>query len=210
MKLLFQILIMGLFSMLFGCGREQQKNQNANSQQLYEITSRTDTSEGFSDIFLSIISEIKIDTSHIYIGQGLYKSKTVGLKLEIKSNLPAGITSSGEINMKGGLVRDAVKLFSVGQESDNLVFALAQLYNEPSYSRFTKDVLTPTLFSLNHQEVHLNKPGYYKFKLFFNDESDDEKKYAEMFLNVNTDERIIELHEKDTDYRKPLLNTFTN
>ena len=200
---------MGLFSILFGCGHGQEKSQNTNSKQLYEITSRTDTSEGFSDIFLSITNDTKTDTSHIYIGQGLYKNKTVGLKLEIKSNLPAGISSSGVLNTKDGVVWNAVKFISVGQESDNLVFALAQLYNKPSYSLFTKDVLTPTLFSLNQQAVHLDKPGYYKFKLFFNDTSEDENKYAEMFLNINTEERINELHEKDHDYRRPLLNTFT-
>ena len=129
--------------------------------------------------------------------------------MEIRSNLPAGITSSGELNSKGGVVWNGVKLISVGQESDNLVSALAELYNEPAGNVFTKDVLSPTLFSLNEQNVDLDKPGYYKFKLFFNDDSDDENKYAEMFLNVNTDEGIIELHEKDYDYRKPLLNTFT-
>ncbi len=209
MKLLFQTLIMGLFSMLFGCGDRQEKNIDTNSKQLYEITSRTDTSEGFSDIFISITSETKTDTSHIYIGQGLYQNKTVGLKVEVKSNLPAGISSSGELNSKGGAVWNAVKFISIGQESNNIVFALSQLYNEPSDSLFTKEVLTPTLFSLNQQNVHLDKPGNYKFKLFFNDTSDDENKYAEMFLNINTDERIIELHEKDHDYRKPLLNTFT-
>jgi hypothetical protein len=209
MKLLFQTLTMGLFSLLFGCGHGQEKNQNNNSKQLYEITSRTDTSEGFSDIFLSITTDTKTDTSHIYIGHGLYKNKTVGLKLEVKSNLPAGITSSGELNSKSGVVWNAVKFISIGQESNNLVFALAQLYNEPAETEFTKDVLAPTLFSLNQQDVHFDKPGYYKFKLFFNDTSDDENKYAEMFLNINTDEGIIELHEKDHEYRKPLLNTFT-
>ena len=209
MKLLFQTLIMGLFSMLFGCGHGQQKSPNGNAKQLYEITSRTDTSEGFSDIFLSITNEVKTETSHIYIGQGLYKNKTVGLKVEIKSNLPAGITSNGELNPKGGVVWNAVRLISIGQESDSLVSALAELYSEPAETVFTKDVLTPTMFSLNQQDVQLDKPGYYKFKLFFNDESDDENKYAEMFLNINTEERIIELHEKDHDYRKPLLNTFT-
>jgi hypothetical protein len=209
MKLHFQIITMGLFSMLFGCRHGQEKNQKLNSKQLYEITSRTDTSEGFSDIFLTITSDTKTDTSHIYIGQGLYNNKTVGLKLDIRSNLPAGIASNGELNPNGGAVWNAVKFISIGQESNNLVFALAQLYNEPAERVFTKDVLTPTLFSLNQQDVNLDKPGYYKFKLFFNDESDDENKYAEMFLNINTEEQIIELHEKDHDYRKPLLNTFT-
>jgi hypothetical protein len=209
MKLLFQILIMGLLSILFGCGHAGDKSQSNRSKQLYEITSRTDTSEGFRDLFFSITSDTKTDTSHIYIGQGLYKNKTVGLKIEVKSPLPAGITSSGELNSKGGVVWNAVKFISTGKESDNLVFAIAQIYNEPAENVFTKEVLSPTLFSLNQEDVDLDKLGYYKFKLFFNDNSDDENKYAEMFLNVNTEERIIELREKDQGYRKGLLHTLT-
>ncbi|HUZ59110.1 MAG TPA: hypothetical protein VMU83_10035 [Hanamia sp.] len=173
------------------CGGGQQRNQNENSKTLNDITSRT-------------------DTSHIYIGQGLYKNKTVGLKFEVNSNIPAGITSNGEINSKSGFVRNAVKFISIGQESDSLLSALSQLYNEPSKNVFTKKILTPTLFSLNQQDVDLDKTSYYKFKLFFNDDSEDEDSYAEIFFNINTGEKIIELHEKDKDYRKPLLKTFTD
>lgn len=204
MKPVFQILIMGIFSSLFSCSHKQNKSPG----KLYDITSRTDTSEGFSDIFLSITSDIKTDTSHIYTGQGLYKQKKVGLKFEVPLNIPAGITSTGEINAKSGFVRYGVKFIPNGKESDNLLFALAQLYNEPPKNAFTKKILTPTLFSLNQQNADLDKTGYYKFKLFFNDDSEDENSYAELFFNINTEEEIIELHEKDLDYRKPLLKVF--
>ena len=209
MKLLLPTFIAGLLSILFSCRHKQESKYNQTSTMLYDITSRTDTSEGFSDIFLSITNETKTDISHVYIGEGLYNNKTVGLKFEVKSNLRAGITSNGDLDPKSGIARNAIKFISIGQASDNLVVALAQLYDEPARKVFTKEVLMPTVFSLNQQDVHLDQPGYYKFKLFFNDDSEDEDKYAEMFFNINTSERIIELHEKDLDYRKPLLNVFT-
>ena len=199
---------MGLFSTLFGCGQNNDKNQQTNSPKLTDITSRTDTSEGFSDIFLTITSSSKTDTTHIYIGQGVYKSKLVGLKFEINSRLPFGITSDGKINSNGGFVRKGVKFISIGQESDELINALSDLYKEPTRKPFSKKTISATVFSLNQQDADFDTNGYYKFKLFFNDDG-DENTYAEMFFNINTTEKIVELHEKDHDYRKTLLKAFT-
>jgi hypothetical protein len=41
-------------------------------------------------------------------------------------------------------------------------------------------------------------------KLFFNSESSEER-YAEVFLNTDVPGRMIQFHEKDMDYRQPLL-----
>ncbi len=40
-------------------------------------------------------------------------------------------------------------------------------------------------------------------KLFF--ENEDPDRYAEVFVNVIASEHRIEWHEKDPDYREPLL-----
>jgi hypothetical protein len=208
MKLLIQIIAMGLFSTLFGCGQNNNKNQQPSSQKLADITSRTDTREGFSDIFLTITSRNNTDSTNIYVGQGLYKNKPVGLKFEVNSKLPFGITPGGEINSKGGFVTNGIKFISIGQESDELINALSELYNEPLKKTFSKKTISATVFSLNKKDTDFSKNDYYKFKLFFNDDG-DENTYAEMFFNINTNEQIIELHEKDHGYRKPLLKAFT-
>ena len=208
MKYLKLIFAMGLLSTLFGCGQDNNKKQHTSDLILEEITSRTDTSEGFSDIFLKITSDLKSDTAHIYIAKGLYKNKTVGLQFIVKSNMPNGITAEGEMNSKDGFIRNAIKIISIGQESDELVKALSELYEIPNKNLFTKTTLVTTAFSLNQTIADLNKPGYYKFKLFFNEDS-DEVSYAELFFNINTNEKTIELHEKDNDYRKPLVKVFT-
>jgi hypothetical protein len=208
MNFLTPIFAMGLLSTLFGCGQDNNKKQNTSEIKLEEITSRTDTSEGFSDIFLKITSDVKSDTAHTYVAKGLYKNKTVGLQFEVKSKMPNGITAEGEMNSKDGFIRKAVKIISIGQESDELIKALSELYEIPLQKLFTKAKLVTTAFSLNQKVADLDKPDYYKFKLFFNEDSDEDS-YAELFFNINTNEKIIELHEKDNDYRKPLIKTLT-
>ena len=199
---------MGLSSALLGCGQNNNIEQNTSSLKLEDITSRTDTSEGFSDIFLTITSDLKTDTSHIYIGKGLYKGKTVGLEFELISNIPYGITFDGEVNSKSGFLRNGVIFTSIGQETDDLLKALAELYNVRTEKTFSKNKILATVFSLNQKEANLDKGDYYKFKLFFNEDGDEES-YGELYLNLNTTEKIIELHEKDAEYRKPLIKVLT-
>jgi len=206
MKHLKTIIIMGFFATLFGCG-QTNKSETKEIIKLEEITSRTDTSEGFSDIFLSIESDTKTDSSHIYVAKGLYKGKTVGLQFEVKSNMENGLTPDGEMNSQGGFTKNAIKTNSIGKESDELVKALGELYSFPTTKSFTKQTITSTAFSLNQKIADLDKSDYYKFKLFFEDDNED--LYSELFFNINTTEKIIELHEKDQEYRHPLIKVFT-
>ena len=194
---------MGLFSFLFGC-----KDNNTKAQQtdkLVDITSRLDVAEGWSDIFLYITADTKTDTTHIYIAKGLYKGKTVGLQIEVSSKIGAGIVG-GQMDSKG-MVAKGVRLKSIGQESDEFVKALADLYKFPTTKSFSKQIIAATTFSLNEKSADLDKKDFYKFKLFF--EEGDENLYSEIFLNINTDKREIEIHEKDESYREPIIKVWT-
>lgn len=42
-----------------------------------------------------------------------------------------------------------------------------------------------------------------KLKLFFH--SDIESRYAEVFLNIDLPERLVQFHEKDQEYRKNVI-----
>lgn len=208
-KQLTAIILMGFFSFLFGCknnGSNAQTN-NSDNTKIEEITSRIDPEEGWSDIFLKITEDTKTDISHIYIAKGLYKNKTVGLQIEVSSKIGAGIID-GKPDGKAGFVANAVQLKSIGQESDELVKALAELYKQPTNKSFTKQTISATAFSLNEKSVNLDKNDYYKLKLFFAE--DDENLYSEIFLNINTDKREIEIHEKDEEYREPIIKVWTN
>ena len=200
------LIIMGLLSFLFGCNNKEQKSTSTNMK-LEEINSRFDPEEGWSDIFLKITEDTKTDTSHIYVAKGLYKNRTVGLQIEINSKIGAGIVN-GEIDGKVGFVKNAVHLKSLGKESDELVKALSELYKYPTNKGFTKQTISTTAFSLNEKAVDLEKKDYYKLKLFFSEE--DENLYSEIFLNINTKKEEIEIHEKDEEYREPIIKVWTN
>jgi len=207
-KQLTAIILMGLFSFLFGCKNNDSNAQtnNSDNNKIEEITSRIDPEEGWSDIFLKIIEDTKTDTSHIYIAKGLYKNKAVGLQIEVSSKIGPGIVD-GKPDGGAGFVSNAVQLKSIGQESDELVKALADLYKQPTDKGFTKQTISATAFSLTEKSVNLEKKDYYKLKLFFAE--DDENLYSEIFLNINTDKREIELHEKDEGYREPIIKVWT-
>lgn len=207
-KQLTAIILMGLFSFLFSCKNNDNyelKNKSDNTE-IEEITSRIDPKEGWIDIFLKITKDTKTDTSHIYIAKGLYKNKTVGLQIEVSSKIGAGIID-GKPDGKSGFVANAVQLKSIGNESDELVKALAELYKKPITKGFTKQIISTTVFSLNEKSVNLEINDYYKLKLFF--EEDDENLYSEIFLNINTEKREIEIHEKDEEYREPIIKVWT-
>ncbi|MGS2761839.1 hypothetical protein [Sinomicrobium sp. M5D2P9] len=201
------IILMALFSFLFGCKNINNNAQASNNTIFEEIASRIGPKEGFVDIFLKIIEDAKTDTSHIYIAKGLYKNKTVGLQIEVSSEISAGIIED-EIASKNRFILNGVQLKSIGQESDELVRALAELYEQPTDKEFTEKVVSATAFSLNDKSVNLDKSDYYKLKLFF--EENDENLYSEIYLNINTDKREIELQEKDEEYREPIIKVWTN
>jgi len=199
---------MGFFSFLFSCKNNNSNPQTNNSdvKKLKDITSRIDPAEGWIDIFLKITEDTKTDTSHIYIVKGLYKDKIVGLKIEVNSNIGAGIVND-ELDGENGFVSNAVRLNSIGQESDELVKALAELYGQPTNKSFTKQVISTTAFSLNEKNVNLDNKDYYKLKLFFAEDNED--LYSEIYLNINTRKQEIEIHEKDEEYREPLIKVWT-
>ncbi len=173
-----------------------------NEIRLEDMSSRLDVSEGWVDVFLKMLSEVKTEHSYIYEVQGLYKGKKVGFQLELNAHIAAGIID-GRPNPHGAFVSDAVKLTSLGQMSNDFIKALAELYGVPCENDFTTSTLSSTVYSLNSKAVDLEKPDIYRLKVFLKDPKDE--LYSELFLNINTDKREIELHEKDKSYRETII-----
>lgn len=192
---------MGILSTLFGCGKSESKIK------LEEITSRADLSEGFNDVYLKIVEETKIDSKIIYVAKGLYKNEVVGVKFEVKSDMPIGIKSDGDLDAENGFINNPLKIVSIGIESDNFIKALSELYGFPSSKKFTTHEIFISAYSLNQIKPNFEKKGNYKFKLFFEEENED--LYCELFFNINTNTKFIEFLEKDEAYRKPLIEVLT-
>ena len=199
---------MGLFSVLFGCRGDKSKAQEPTEGKaitLEEITARIDTAEGWSDIFLKITSDVKTSTTHVYEAKGLHKGKLVGLRCEVRSDIKAGLGKRKPT--QAGFVSHGVVLGSLGEESDELIKALAELYGQPAPVAFAQGRITTTAFSLNEIPVDLDGKALYKLKLFFAE--NNEELYSELFLNIDTEKREIELAEKDESYREALIKVLS-
>lgn len=61
-------------------------------------------------------------------------------------------------------------------------------------------------FSLNESPVDLEAREHYKFKMFFQDDNED--LYCEIFCNIDLAGNVIELHEKDEEYRENIIKNF--
>ncbi len=197
---------MALFPFLLSCESNHSSHAANDSTSLEDINARINPEDGWNDIFLKIVKDQKTDSSHIYTVKGLYKEQTVGLQIEVNSSIGAGIVD-GKPNVNSGIARQSVHIRSMGAESDAFVKALAELYGHPTTKAFRQQPLSVTAFSLNETPVNLDKDGYYKLKLFL--EEYDEDLYSEIFLNINTEKKEIEINEKDWEYRRPIIELLT-
>ena len=194
---------MGLFSTIFGCNKTKNIDSN-----LPEILSVQNQEEGFEDISLKIVETNKQGNTFTYLAKGKYENKIVGLKISIQNNLKAGINKAGEIDGTA-FNKDGISLQSIGQESDNFLHALSKIYGINSNAKFSSKIIKSTTFPLNNNIADLNKSEYYKFKVFFNDQEEENEKYAEIFININLQQNFIEFNEKDNEYRANIIKTFS-
>ncbi len=98
-----------------------------------------------------------------------------------------------------------------GPESDRFVSLLRHIYSLPA-----PDGPAAMLDNISVQVVGLNSdPSKAKdigarMKMFFHYESEDGQRYAEVFTNINIEKGVLEFHEKDNEYRLPLVRAFCN
>ena len=172
-------------------------SQNNN---LIKLTSKAE--EGWKDLVFSITKKEKLENGFWSLTcKADYNNVIVGLKIKIKDGIPAGIINN-EME-KASFTKQGVELLSIGKESDNLIKAISELYEQPKKLKFTSNKLSLTVFPLNQEKAVLEN-GQFKFKLFF-DEKHEQNLYSEIFLNINLKNGIIELNEKDEEYRMNIV-----
>lgn len=189
---------MGILSWLFGCSQTEKNVSN-----LQEITSRFDPEEGWHDVFLKIVSTKSTDSTKIYVCKGLHKGKIVGPQVEVRTDIKAGISPTSEAI---GFKKNAIRLSSIGKESDEFIRVLSELYGKTTTKSFIPNTYWLTVFSINQKPVDLDKKDYYHLKVFFDQ---NENTYSELFLNINTSKGEIELNEKDEAYREGVITHLT-
>lgn len=170
-----------------------------NEDDLPESLVQDEEAGGFVDLDLRLVRlDVRLDGTFLAEGRGRHGGRTFGFGLQLDAEWKA--TPIGESDSffywGSGTVR------SIGRESDVLLATLAGLY----------DVFVPTVPMrletrvavvglANDPRLLPDRPTH--MKLFF--ESDEPDRYAEVYVNVIAQEQRIELHEKDPEYRKPLL-----
>ncbi|MDF2524170.1 MAG: hypothetical protein K0R31_1811 [Clostridiales bacterium] len=154
---------------------------------------------------------------------GAFKNNMLGFNLLLAQELLSG---SGEQD-NGSLFTfygQAVEINSIGKSSDWFIDALHELYVIPDDGLWRsaldkvvrmwrekvirkknamKEQLRFSAVSLGGRENDVNR-----FKLFY-DEENKKGMYFEFFIHINLESKILELNEKDTDYRRAMLKAFS-
>lgn len=178
----------------FGCSTKDKEVKEGEPQndskhiELHQITLNRDKKDFVDLTFQIISSESKGDIQNFII-KGKYKESTVGLKVSVNTT------------KEKGFIMDGVHVSSVGEESNNFIKALSELYDEDNINVQMKDEVIFTNYVLEKTRTSR------KYKLFFDNGKENE--YAEIYLNINLNDNLIEINEKDLEYRKPILKAFS-
>jgi hypothetical protein len=94
---------------------------------------------------------------------------------------------------------------NVGENSENFLKGLANLYGIPVYPCTSRKISARVVGLGNDPKEMATKDTNMKF--FFNSDSEDDGLYSEVFVNVNISKRWLQFHEKDAEYREPLIRS---
>ena len=171
---------------------------------LPDVRMNTDLEENFADLVFKIVEKNEDGAHHFFTVMGTYKGAVLGFKVGLPTLMGKGIDNTGVL-VGSSLVHAGAGFYSIGPATVTFLEVMASLYGLKKSTVFIPASPTATIFPLNQFQTDLNTPGIYKLKLFFNDNTD---KYAELYLNVDLENDLLELNEKDPAYRSNLLNSF--
>jgi hypothetical protein len=97
------------------------------------------------------------------------------------------------------------KFINTGKYSENFLKLLSVYYGVTGTSYNNKEVDTLIVGLVNDPTLMATQKTDMKF--IFNSDSENAELYSEVYINVNLSERILEFHEKDPEYRGPLIRS---
>jgi hypothetical protein len=155
--------------------------------------------EGFIDLDIPLtdLSEDE-DGSFRLTVRGILESRPVGFCILIQPGWKAVPLEEHEVTNYWG----SVKLQSVGPASNNFVEILSSLYDVDLEAGTMLESVEAEAVGINSDPSRVAEMPV-RMKLFFH--ADDESRYAEVFLNIDAVDHVVQFHEKDEGYRANLL-----
>lgn len=136
-----------------------------------------------------------------------FDQQEVGFSRKVPIEVPAGLLT-GKSDLSVRLAPDRIEILSDGELSDRFVTALQKLYKTGNRPLKMAPRISVSAVNLADNDQILNR-DLIQLKLFFNDHSTNSDEYAECFLNLDLPHNYVEVAEKDSDYRKPLIKALT-
>jgi hypothetical protein len=153
--------------------------------------------EGFADLTLAIQSIEHAPEGYVTVtARGLSRRMVVGLKVSFKTGMKPGF--SGKDVDRSAFTEDGIVYSSIGPESDAFLESMAQLYRVDVPGKFVDRIGVVSIALEGDPAKLLVEPV--RFKVFFHPNG-GESRYAELYTNIDVPKKLLELREKDTDYR---------
>jgi len=139
--------------------------------------------------------------------KAIFEQQEIGFSVKVPTQLSAGLLGKGS-DLKVKVVPQGIQLLRSGDASDRFVTTLERLYGIGNTPLKMARQIRTTAINLAGNDQDLDRDPI-KLKLFFNDQNTNQEDYAECYLNLDLSHNYVELAEKDTDYRKPLVKTLS-
>jgi hypothetical protein len=202
------LIIMSIFSFLFGSCSRQPENRTTQPQsestpiiQLEKPPEITSESEKVFHDFVFYIQDFQKlpDGTQSIRALGDYKNRKVGLDIKLG---PAWKEGSLSKDVKLVTYQGIVTYHSIGSESDFLLQAIDELYETKLSPKTMSAEVRFTGITLGGDPRDLAKEPV-QIKLFYELGGDDG--YAELYTNIELANHKLEIREKDPDYRKQIV-----
>ena len=160
---------------------------------------RISSDQGFVDIDLSVTDVTMGEDGTVSVtARGNVSGTNVGFIVDVLPIWTAKKMESGAAVLYWGKVRYR----SIGAESDNFVSLVARLYGVSAPGSSMAKQINFAAVGLNTDPRNVLKSPT-RMKVFF--ESPNQNQYAEVFTNLDLSKRLVQFHEKDQEYRIPLI-----
>lgn len=160
--------------------------------------------DGFVNLTFKIADLAEDDQFYRFRLVALHNAQEVGMDVVMLKGMRAGFDHNVDL-IHDHVYHDGVRFVRSGVESDRLIVAIQQLYEEHSEVDRMVEEERFTAIVLEQGELDF-AVDCVRMKLFGKDQEPfDEHAYFESFFQIDLANRMAFWNEKDLDYRAPLL-----